>query len=142
PSPVINAATVNGEEMTTNGYEFGLTLIPIQRNAFNWTSRTTWYQSRADITSFPAGVQPFTTGTAAGGVANASGRLRFAPGHTVSTIWGNKIVNGSTVGNTPLADANPKYMMSFINDMNFGNLNLNFLVDYRRGGSISNMTLN
>jgi len=46
------------------------------------------------------------------------------------------------VGNTPLADANPKYTMSFINDMSYGNLNFNFLVDYRRGGSISNMTLN
>ena len=68
--------------------------------------------------------------------------MRFAPGHTVSTIWGNKIVNGSTVGNTPLADANPKYVMSFINDMSYGNLNFNFLVDYRRGGTISNMTLN
>jgi TonB-linked SusC/RagA family outer membrane protein len=142
PSTGINATTINGGEMTTKGYEFGLTLVPIQRNDFSWTSRTTWYQSRADITSFPVGVQPFTTGTAAGGFGNAYGRLRFAPGHTVSTIWGNKIVNGSTVGNTPLADANPKYVMSFINDMSYGNLNFNFLVDYRRGGTISNMTLN
>ena len=142
PSTGINATTVNGGEMTTKGYEFGLTLVPIQRNDFNWTSRTTWYQSRADITSFPPGVQPFTTGTAAGGFGNAYGRLRFAPGHTVSTIWGNKIVNGATVGNQPLADANPKYVMSFINDMSYGALDFNFLVDYRRGGTISNMTLN
>ena len=142
PSTGINATTVNGGEMTTKGYEFGLTLVPIQRNDLSWTSRTTWYQSRADITSFPVGVQPFTTGTAAGGFGNAYGRLRFAPGHTVSTIWGNKVVAGSTVGNTPLADANPHYVMSFINDVSYGNLNFNFLVDYRRGGSISNMTLN
>ena len=142
PSTGINATTVNGGEMTTKGYEFGLTLVPIQRNNFTWTSRTTWFQSRADITSFPPGVQPFTTGTAAGGFGNAYGRLRFAPGHTVTTIWGNKLVNGATVGNQPLADANPKYVMSFINDMSLGALNFNFLVDYRRGGTISNMTLN
>ncbi|HMG12292.1 MAG TPA: SusC/RagA family TonB-linked outer membrane protein [Gemmatimonadaceae bacterium] len=142
PSTGINATVVNGGEMTTKGYEMGLTLIPIQRNNLSWTSRTTWYQSRADITSFPPGVQPFTTGTAAGGFGNAYGRLRFAPGHTVTTIWGNKIVNGATVGNQPLADANPKYLMSFGNDVSFGSLNFNVLVDYRRGGTVSNMTLN
>jgi TonB-linked SusC/RagA family outer membrane protein len=142
PSTGINATVVNGGEMTNKGYEVGLTLVPVQRSNLTWTSRTTWYQSRADITSFPAGVQPFTTGTAAGGFGNAYGRLRFAPGHSVSTIWGNTIINGSTVGNTPLADANPKYVMSFGNDVSFGALNFNVLVDYRRGGSISNMTLN
>ena len=142
PSTGINATVVNGGEMTTKGNEFGLTLVPVQTNALNWTSRTTWYQNRADITSFPPGVQPFTTGTAAGGFGNAYGRLRFAPGHTVTTIWGNKIVNGSTVGNQPLADANPKYIMSFANDVSYGSLNFNVLVDYRRGGTISNMTLN
>ena len=142
PSTGINGTVVNGGEMTTKGYEFGLTLVPVQSNALNWTSRTTWYQSRADITSFPPGVQPFTTGTAAGGFGNAYGRLRFAPGHTVTTIWGNKLVNGATVGNQPLADANPKYVMSFGNDVTYKSLNFNVLVDYRRGGTISNMTLN
>ena len=142
PSTGINATVVNGGEMTTKGYEFGLTLVPVQRNELSWTSRTTWYQNRADITSFPPGVRPFTTGTAAGGFGNAYGRLRFAPGHTVTTIWGNKIVNGSTVGNQPLADANPKYIMSFGNDVSYKSFNFNVLVDYRRGGTISNMTLN
>ena len=142
PSTGINATVVNGGAMTTKGYEFGLTLVPIQRNDLSWTSRTTWYQSEAMITSFPPGVQPFTTGTAAGGFGNAYGRLRFAPGHTVTTIWGNKKVNGATVGNQPLADANPKYVMSFGNEVSYKSLNFNALVDYRRGGTISNMTLN
>jgi TonB-linked SusC/RagA family outer membrane protein len=138
----INGTVVNGGEMSTKGYELGLTLIPIQRNDLNWTSRTTWYQSRADITSFPPGVRPFTTGTAAGGFGNAYGRLRFAPGNTVTTIWGNKQVGGVTTGNQPLADANPKYVMSFGNDFSYKSLNFNVLVDYRRGGTVSNMTLN
>jgi len=140
PSSGITGTTVNGGEMTTKGYEFGLTLVPIQSNDLTWTSRTTWFQSRADITSFPAGVQPFTT-SSIGGFGNAYGRLRFTPGHTVTTIWGNKVINGATVGNQPLADANPKYVMSFVNDFSYKSLNFNFLVDYRRGGTISNMTL-
>jgi len=142
PSSGVNATIVNGGEMETKGYELGLTFLPIRSNNLNWTSRTTWYQSRADITSFPEGVQPFTTGTAAGGFGNAYGRLRFAEGNTVTTIWGNKIVNGATVSNQPLADANPKYLMSFGNDLTYKALSLNVLVDYRRGGTVSNMTLN
>lgn len=140
PSTGITGTTVNGGEMTTKGYEFGLTLVPVQSNDLTWTSRTTWFQSRADITSFPPGVQPFTT-SSIGGFGNAYGRLRFTPGHTVTTIWGNKVINGATVGNQPLADANPKYVMSFGNDLSYKSLNFNFLVDYRRGGTISNMTL-
>ena len=46
------------------------------------------------------------------------------------------------MGNTPLGDANPKYVMSFGNDLSYKSLNFNVLVDYRRGGTISNMTLN
>jgi TonB-linked SusC/RagA family outer membrane protein len=141
PSTGITSSTVNGGEMTTKGYEFGLTLVPVQRNDLTWTSRTTWFQSRADITSFPPGVQPFTT-SSIGGFGNAYGRLRFTPGHTVTTIWGNKVINNATVGNQPLADANPKYVMSFGNDFSYKSLNFNVLVDYRRGGTISNMTMN
>ena len=135
----INATVVNGGEMQTKGYELGLTLVPLQRNAINWTSRATWYQSRADITSFPEGVQPFSPFGA--GFGNAYGQLRFAPDHTVTTIWGNKFVDGKTISNQPLADANPKYVMSFENAFSLKDLSLNVLVDYRRGGTISNLTL-
>ena len=138
----ISTTTVNGGVMNSKGYELGLTAIPMQTSNFQWTSRTTWYQNRAEIVSFPTGVKPFRDNTAARGFGNAYGQLFYTPGYTVSTIWGNGLKNGVQTTQIPLADANPKYLMSFSNDWNYKRLNLNMLVDYRRGGVLSNMTKN
>jgi hypothetical protein len=140
----VNQQNINGGTMQSKGTELQLTLIPIEsQSGLNWTSRTSWYQGSTKILSFIAGIQPFTTGTAAGGFGNAFGRLRYAPGYSVSTIWGNYTdpVTGKVTADTPLGDATPQYIMGFGNDFTFGNWSLNTLLDYRRGGLVSNMTL-
>jgi len=142
PSSGITTTTVNGGEMKATGVELGLTTVPLQTSNFQWTSRATWYQNKAEITSFPEGVKPFRDNTAARGFGNAYGQLFYTPGYTVSTIWGNGLVNGVQTTQTPLADANPRYVMSFSNDFNYQRFNVNVLVDYRRGGTLSNMTKN
>ena len=140
----VNLQNINGGTLQSKGAEVGLTVIPIQSNTgLNWTSRATWYQGTTKILSFIPGIRPFTTGTAAGGFGNAYGRLRYAPGYSVSTIWGNAAdATGTVMADTPLADANPQYLMSFANDFRWGNWSVNSVVDYRRGGTVSNMTLN
>jgi TonB-linked SusC/RagA family outer membrane protein len=140
----VNLQNINGGTMQSKGVELALTLLPVESrtNGFNWTSRTSWYQSSTKILSFIEGVQPFTI-SAAGGFGNAYGRLRYAPGHSVSTIWGNQIQpDGSVRADTPLGDANPKYLMGFSNDFTYGDFSLNTVVDYRHGGTVSNMTEN
>ena len=140
----VNLQNINGGVLQSKGVELGVTLVPIQSNTgVNWTSRTTWYQGSTKILSFIPGIRPFTTGTAAGGFGNAYGRLRYAPGYSVSTIWGNQTQSDGTVTpDTPLADANPQYLMNFGNDVRWGNWSLSSVIDYRRGGTVSNMTLN
>lgn len=142
PSSGITTTTVNGGEMKATGVELGVTTVPVQTGNFQWTSRATWYQNKAEITSFPDGVKPFRDNTAARGFGNAYGQLFYTPGHTVSTIWGNALINGVQTTQTPLADANPRYVMSFSNDFNYKRFNVNMLIDYRRGGTLSNMTKN
>jgi TonB-linked SusC/RagA family outer membrane protein len=145
PSTGVNQQNINGGTMQSKGVELALTLLPIQSagDGLTWTSRTSWYQSSTKILSFVEGIRPFTTGTAAGGFGNAYGRLRYAPGYSVSTIWGNQIqADGSVRPDTPLGDANPQYLMGFGNDFTYGNFTLNTVIDYRRGGLVSNMTKN
>ena len=141
PSSGITQTTVNGGTMKAEGTEFALTLVPVQTRDFTWTSRTSHTQNYSEITDLGDGVLPFTIG-AQGGFGNGYGRLRFATGYRPTTIWGNQNVDGTVTGNTPLADANPKYLMQFGNDFTYKALSLNVLVDYRRGGYVSNMTLN
>lgn len=138
----VNLQNVNGGTMQSKGVELALNVVPVQSvSGLTWTSRTTWFQSSTKILSFIEGIRPFTTGTAAGGFGNAFGRLRYAPGYSVSTIWGNQPQpDGSVQADTPLGDANPHYTMGFGNDFRWGNWSLNSVVDYRRGGLVSNMT--
>jgi TonB-dependent SusC/RagA subfamily outer membrane receptor len=142
PSSGVTTSVVNGGKMSTKGYEASLTIVPIQSSKLTWTSRNTWFQNRADIVSFPKGVNPFALPTAARGFGNAYGYLRFTPGYTVSTIFGSKLINGVATTNQAVGDANPRYTMQFSNDFSMGNFAVNFLVDYRHGGDVSNMTLN
>jgi TonB-linked SusC/RagA family outer membrane protein len=137
PSSGISQTTVNGGEMTSQGTEVGITVVPVQTRNFSWTSRTTHTQNYAEITTLGKGVLPFTIG-AQGGFGNAYGRLRFQQDARVTEIYG--LVDG--VGNSPIADSNPKYLMQFGNDFTYKAFAVNVLVDYRRGGAVSNMTLN
>jgi hypothetical protein len=126
--------------MEVKGYEWGVTVVPIQTDRFSWTSRTSWQQNTSKITFFPEGVLPFSP--TAGGFGNAFGRLRFRPGYAVSTIYGNFTrPDGTVKADTALADANPKYLMSFSNDFSWRSLNVGFLADYRHRGTVSNLTM-
>ena len=147
--PVLAASTgisqtvVNGGVMSSKGWELGLTYSVLQRGNLNWLTRVNWTQNAAKITKFPAGVLPFTIG-AAGGFGNAYGRLRFQPGFNASQIYGN-YTNPETktvTANFPIADANPTYLMTFSNEWSYKRLSISALIDYRRGGSLSNMTKN
>jgi TonB-linked SusC/RagA family outer membrane protein len=147
--PVLAASTgisqtvVNGGVMESKGWEIGTTFSVIQKSNMSWISRVNWTQNQARITKFPAGVLPFTIG-AAGGFGNAYGRLRFQPGFPASQIYGNYTdpVTKTVTPNYPIADANSTYLLTFNNEWTYKRMSVSALVDYRRGGHLSNMTLN
>lgn len=140
PSTGISSTIVNGGEMESKGWEFGLTAVPIQTDDLTWTSRATWYTNSQEITDFPTGVLPFFA-AAGGGFGNAYGRLRFTEGYPVSMIWGNVLKNGVVTGNTPIADANADFVMNFSNDVQWRRFSLSTVLDWKSGGSMSNLTL-
>lgn len=68
------------------------------------------------------------------------GRARWVQGYRSTLIWGNrKRADGTTV-DTVLGDAAPEFTMGFTNTFTAGPVGLNVVVDYRRGGAVSNMT--
>jgi TonB-dependent starch-binding outer membrane protein SusC len=70
------------------------------------------------------------------------GRGRIARGQKTTLIWGNKFRPDGSVVDTALADANPKFQMSFSNDFTWKAFTINTLVDWRKGGYVSDMTNN
>ena len=153
----VNTQVINGGVMTSKGLEAGVTLIPVQMRAgssdLSWTSRTTYFTNDTKIESFPVGVRPFTV--LGGGFGASFGRLRQTAGYPVSMIWGNKTIvcPAVTVGacagrpgaivtvDTALGDANPDFTMGFSNEIAWGNLTLSSVLDWRKGGLISSLSL-
>jgi TonB-linked SusC/RagA family outer membrane protein len=144
PTTGVTQTVVNGGTMKAQGWEVGSSFVPVENwRGLQWLTRLSWMQNESRITSFPAGVLPFTIG-AAGGFGNAYGRLRFQPGYTASAIYGNYTdpVTKTVTPNYKLGDANPRATISWGNELSWKKWSASILMDYRSGGTVSNMTRN
>ena len=133
-------AVINGGEMSTKGVELAVNILPIRNPSFTWTSRTQFSTLKQKVVSLPPTVADFVTGSS--GFGAQYGRGRIARGYQTTLIWGNITHSDGTVIDTVIADANPKFNMSFSNDFQWGNFSLSSLVDWRKGGFVSDMTNN
>jgi TonB-linked SusC/RagA family outer membrane protein len=158
---------INGGQMSSKGFEAGITLVPISRRDLEWTFKTTYQHSRQKLDALA--VPSF----AIGGFGVAYGRNRFAIGETTTLIWGNQrysclnttvagvftpgtgsdgqpcrkigpleTVTGSVTRDSIVADAAPRHTTQFLNTLSYKRFNITALLDWRNGGSTSTMTKN
>ena len=139
PSSGFTQQFLNGGNLVTKGVEVALNLTPL-RGALQWNSRVQFSRSRSTVKSLPANVADFVIPNS--GFGANYGRGRIARGQISTGIWGNTYRADSTVVDTLLADANPRFQMQFSNDFTFKNFSLTGLLDWRKGGFVSNMTQN
>ena len=148
PTTGYGSVYMNGGEMQTRGVEVGLNVLPIRNRRFTWNSHAQYYTFTSRMKSLPKEVADFVLGSS--GFGAQYGRGRIARGQKTTMIWGNRYRNvnpalgaiDSTVIDTILADANPKFQMSFANDFSWKNLSVSALVDWRYKGYVSDMTNN
>jgi TonB-linked SusC/RagA family outer membrane protein len=166
----LTSQTINGGQMSTRGFEAGLSIVPISKPDLEWTLRTT-YQHNAQYVD-ELRVPAFAVG---GSFGSSYGRNRIAKGTRPTYIWGNipfscinttdasgavvvgtgadgkachriypgdAAVANSTVRDSIIADANPTGQTSFLNTVRWKKLNFTALVDWRVGGATANMTKN
>jgi TonB-linked SusC/RagA family outer membrane protein len=161
PSTGYTNLFINAGELNTRGYEFGLTTVPVQTRNLTWTSRASYQSYVQEVRNLPTTVPAFAV---VGSFGASYGRNRIQPGARATAIWGNAPVRtdatgkvlevlpvGSYVTNrtavstqrdTIIGDANPDFQMFFTNGVTFKRLSANFLVDWRKGGDVANMTNN
>jgi TonB-linked SusC/RagA family outer membrane protein len=125
--------TINGGELTTDGWELALTAVPLSSGDLNWVSRTTFYKFEGTVVDLP--VAPFNV---TGSFGDSYGRSRMVEGNSVTGIYGN--LNGTP--STLLGDATPDFQMGFSNDLTFRNWRFSTLLDWKKGGDMANMTQN
>ena len=170
PSSGLTQQTINGGQMSTRGFEAGITLLPISRPNFEWTFRTTFQKNVQNVDKLlvPAFNAP------GGSFGSAYGRNRIAVGTRPTYIWGNlrfscinttnasgqvvvgmgsdglpcrrlapgEVLTGSTVRDSIIADANPRGFTSFLNTVRWKRFSATALVDWRVAGYTSTMTKN
>jgi TonB-linked SusC/RagA family outer membrane protein len=170
PSSGLGSQTINGGQMSTRGFEAGVTLVPISKRDLEWTFRTT-FQANVQYVDKLA-VPPFNAPGGSFGVAY--GRNRIANGARPTMIWGEllfscipttdatgkkvvgtgsdnkpchrlalgEVVAGSTARDSMIADANPRAQTQFLNTVTWKSFSFTALVDWRNGGYTSDMTKN
>ena len=145
----------NGADLSSRGHEASVSWSVFQRTGFSWLTRATYFtvDERVDALPVPRFFLPNS------GFGAAFGRTRIGAGLPTDNIWGNRMVylpvrnsagqviqvNGrdslavSRV-DTLIAEATPKFLMSFFNNFTIGRFTINTQVDWRNGGFLSNLT--
>jgi TonB-linked SusC/RagA family outer membrane protein len=112
-------------EMRNRGLEATFTVSPVQSRDVNWLFRTTFFKNSSVITSL--GVPTFQTG----GFALSLGTYQIEEDSSATQIFGTE----GKVG-----DATPDFQMSFSSDLDYKRFTLGFLLDWKQGGDVINLT--
>ena len=111
--------------LRNRGLEAALTLSPVQSRDVNWLFRTTFFKNKTIITRLS--VPTYQTG----GFALALGTYQIQQDSSVTQIFGTE----GKVG-----DATPDFQMSFSSDLDYKRFTFGFLLDWKQGGDIINLT--
>ncbi len=138
PSSGLGNQIINGGQLSVLGSEAVLSLVPIRRGSFEWTSRILFNANAQFVNNIPVPSFPVP-----GSFGAAYGRNRIVANTRSTYIWGNAPfgANGA-VRDTILFDSNPVHTTTFNNDFAWKRFTFSFLADWRNGGYVSNMTNN
>jgi TonB-linked SusC/RagA family outer membrane protein len=159
---------INGGQLSTNGFEGAITIVPISKRDLEWTFRTTYQTNVQHTDAIP--VPAFAVG---GSFGSSYGRNRIAAGTISTKIWGNspfscinttvagvlvpgkgsdglacrqlaygETIAGQVVRDSILNDANSRSTVQFLNTVTYKRFSFSALLDWRNGGYTSTMTKN
>ena len=143
----------NFGEISNKGFEVALTALPVQLKDFQWSSTFNFTRNKNVVESLTAGLPQLSFGTSFGGGVQSI----LKPGEDYGVLYGstaarddkgNYLINPATgylirdaVNLKVIGNPNPQFLMGFINQFTYKGLNLNVLVDYRKGGDLYSTTL-
>ena len=134
----------NDLDLVNRGLEIGLNISPVENKNFSWNSGVNFWFNRSEITrlgivdsevgdgdeDIPSFVPP--------GVAFGLGLGTFFidEGSPITALWGNGDDGAEIIG-----DVEPDFQLGWSNSFFIGeNLTVNFLVHWKQGGDVLNLT--
>lgn len=143
PSSGLTNQVINGGQLSVLGTEAVVSAVPLRTRSFEWTTKVIYNHNvqHTDNIPVPAFAAPNSFG------ASLTGR-NFIRGNTLSSlIIGNARLgalgsDGVTraVVDTIIGNANPTHTTTFSNDLTYKKLTVSFLLDWRNGGDVSDVT--
>jgi TonB-dependent starch-binding outer membrane protein SusC len=134
----------NAGEMENLGLEIALKFNAVRTELFTWQPSVNFFSNTAKITKL--GVPPYGSG----GFGAGYGSNRIQEGVSPTAIFGRQNLGPNPTTPTaatgtynlskPAGDANPMFQVGFANTITVGGLSFYFLVDWRQGGSVVNLT--
>lgn len=144
PSSGLGQQIINGGQLSVLGTEAVVSLVPLRKGSFEWTSRIIYNTNKQYSNALP--VPAFFP---AGSFGAAYGRNRIGSNSVSTLIWSNAPLRPSTTSasgyvavDTITGNSNPIHTTTFNNDFTWKSLTLSVLLDWRAGGDVSNMTNN
>ncbi len=137
PSSGFTSQTFNGGKIRNSGIEVGLGVTPIMTGDAMWVSRATFTRYTSEVMDL-AGLPAFFP--AGSGFGNL-GRTFIEEGKPITQIVGFALNDDGTRAAelSQLGDAAPDFRVGFINDVTYGDINLNVVLDWQQGGSVINL---
>lgn len=145
---------INGGTILNKGFELSLNAVPVSQNNFKWTADLNWSTNKATVTELPLGTSVFRNSNAiavfnlAEGSSFLNGNFYGIRGTTYTKNENGQVIIGEngypTVNTSQQVDLGvsrqPDWIAGLTNSFTYKNLNLSFLIDVRKGGTIFNGT--
>ena len=144
-----SSALVNAGEIENKGFEFSLNLVPVRTKNIEWNTTINFSKNENLVVSLADGVDNFQIRSYQGGIS-----LNATVGEPFGSIRGtgfqfddngNKVIGDNgyfiAVADQVIGNMNPDYLAGWNNQISFGNLSLNFLIDMQQGGEVYSLDL-
>ncbi len=137
PSSGFTTQIFNGGEIRNRGIEAALGYSPVVTDNAMWVTRGTFTRYTSEVIDL-AGLPPFFP--AGSGFGNL-GRTRIEVGKSITQIIGFGYENGArTPELVELGNSAPDFRVGWLNDVSYGPVSVNAVVDWQHGGDIINLS--
>jgi TonB-dependent starch-binding outer membrane protein SusC len=138
PSSGFTSQIFNGGKIENRGIEVALGYAAIQSADVQWITRGTFTRYTSEVKDL-AGLPAFFP--ASSGFGNL-GRTRIEEGKSITQLVGFPLLPDGTRGPQleELGNTAPDFRVGFVNDVTYGPMNLNVVVDWQKGGNVINLT--
>jgi outer membrane receptor protein involved in Fe transport len=144
-----NSQQSNGVDLTNNGIELSLNVIPVKTNNFRWDINTTFTKNQSEVTDVIGDTEKILlaqnygvsfnaiVGQPLGSFATFVPRQNDAGQYIVDAASGNYLV---TTDEQIVGNAQRDFIMGFQNKFTYKNVVLSFGLDWKQGGEMYSYT--